>query len=510
MADLIISQPMTFTVDVKNGLVERPQRESLMRGDRMANRIIAELVDGSEPFNITGVTVKGKFCRPPNGDEIDLAGEAKGNVAEVQLTDQCYTSGGHYEARVILVLGGVERTVLFISGDVLKSGSGNAAGDEETGGSGGGTGSGGTGSGLPAGGTAGQVLVKVSSAQGDAIWKTLTAADVGAQPKGDYALKSEIPAAYTLPTATADALGGVKSSEAVTVNSDGTMTVKQLNGKDAKYYIQPIELLDNPEFAIAQAGYMGQHGSEYYAADRWISESADVSVTRSGEVTTIQNNGSSSAVVIQKASSEKHSLYVGKPITLAICLDDDTILCKSDTMPTIPESSGVHACWLDLPNGTLMVNIFSASVNSYQFARFIIHSGASVSFKWIRLIPGTYTADNLPPYIPKGYAAELAECQRYFLKLSGGGIIGVAHAYESDGAYAFVPTPVVMRKAPSIAYESMSIGTSGYADNFANVTGWANNALTGNGVRFFVTSSNLTSGEIYCLTANNLTFYADL
>lgn len=185
MDDLIISQPMRFTVDVKNGIVERPQRESLMRGDKMANRIIAELVCGSEPFDITGVTVKGKFCRPPSGDEIDLAGEAKGNVAEVQLTDQCYTSGGHYEARVILVLGGVERTVLFISGDVLKSGSGNAAGDEETGGSGGGTGSG-----LPAGGTAGQVLVKVSGAQGDAIWKNLTAADVGALGKNETAVNA--------------------------------------------------------------------------------------------------------------------------------------------------------------------------------------------------------------------------------------------------------------------------------------------------------------------------------
>jgi hypothetical protein len=187
MADLIISQPMTFTVDVKTGLVERPQRESLMRGDRYANRIIVELVDGSEPFDITGVTVKGEFCKPPNGDSINLSGEAKNNVAEVQLTDQCYTASGHYEARVILVLGEVERTVLFISGDVLKSGSGNEAGEEPGGEPGGGS----TGSGLPVGGTAGQVLVKVSSAQGDAIWKTLTAGDVGALPSGGTAKDSE-------------------------------------------------------------------------------------------------------------------------------------------------------------------------------------------------------------------------------------------------------------------------------------------------------------------------------
>lgn len=232
MADLIISQPMTFTVDVRNGLVERPQRESLMRGDKMANRIIAELVYGSEPFDITGVTVKGKFCRPPSGDEIDLVGEAKGNVAEVQLTDQCYTSGGHYEASVILVLGGVERTVLFISGDVLKSGSGNAASDEETGGSGGSTGSG-----LPAGGTAGQVLVKVSSAQGDAIWKTLTAADVGALGKNETAVNA-----------------------------------KQLNGNSAEYYYNkgnlvfddaPVEGSTNPITSGAVHSAIASVSTEY-------------------------------------------------------------------------------------------------------------------------------------------------------------------------------------------------------------------------------------------------------
>ena len=232
MADLIISQPMNFTVDVKNGLVERPQRESLMRGDKMANRIIAELVYGSEPFDITGVTVKGKFCRPPSGDEIDLTGEAKGNVAEVQLTDQCYTSGGHYEARVILVLGGVERTVLFISGDVLKSGSGNAAGDEETGGSGGSTGSG-----LPAGGTAGQVLVKVSGAQGDAIWKTLTAADVGAPGKNETAANAnQLNGNSAEYYATAEQLNQATASSRTTLYSDYAKitvskfgSVKQIN-----------------------------------------------------------------------------------------------------------------------------------------------------------------------------------------------------------------------------------------------------------------------------------------
>lgn len=230
MADLVISQPMTFTVDVKTGLVERPQRESLMRGDRYANRIIVELVDGSEPFDITGVTVKGEFCKPPNGDAINLPGEAKDNVAEVQLTDQCYTAGGHYEARVILVLGEVERTVLFISGDVLKSGSGNAAGEEPIPGGGGGTGGG-----LPAGGTAGQVLVKVSSAQGDAIWKTLTAEDVGARPNTWTPTAEDVGARPDNWTPTAADVGALPSG-GTAVNANA------LNGKSADYYAKASDI----------------------------------------------------------------------------------------------------------------------------------------------------------------------------------------------------------------------------------------------------------------------------
>lgn len=52
---------------------------------------------------------------------------------------------------------------------------------------------------------------------------TYTAEEVGAQPKGDYALKSDIPAVpapYTLPVASADTLGGVKVGEGLQMNGD--------------------------------------------------------------------------------------------------------------------------------------------------------------------------------------------------------------------------------------------------------------------------------------------------
>lgn len=49
---------------------------------------------------------------------------------------------------------------------------------------------------------------------------TYTAEEVGAQPKGDYALKSEIPAPYTLPVASADTLGGVMVGDGLQMDGE--------------------------------------------------------------------------------------------------------------------------------------------------------------------------------------------------------------------------------------------------------------------------------------------------
>lgn len=362
MADLIISQPMTFTVDVKNGLVERPQRESLMRGDKMANRIIAELVYGSEPFDITGVTVKGKFCRPPSGDEIDLVGEAKGNVAEVQLTDQCYTSGGHYEARVILVLGGVERTVLFISGDVLKSGSGNAASDEETGGSGGSTGSG-----LPAGGTAGQVLVKVSSAQGDAIWKTLTAADVGARP------------ADWMPTA----------ADVGALPSDGTaVNATQLNGKGAEYYTNPRNLLRNANFRdpVNTVGFSSGSTVGAWAGEmvnEWLAYASGATITLTSSGMSILNG------IYQEMSAVDLSRYAGKALTFAAKINGVVYAVQGVVNQT--------GAWHILGESVTPYGRVRAEIQDDNKLFCIIVNDTEATVEWAALYEGSYTADNVPP-----------------------------------------------------------------------------------------------------------------
>ena len=102
--------------------------------------------------------------------------------------------------------------------------------------------------------------------KGDYLPADGTAADstkLGGIGASEYALKTSIPEAYTLPTATDETLGGVKSSEAVTVGADGTMTVNQLNGKSAQQYALKSDLPTKAEDVGARP-------------DDWMPTAADV------------------------------------------------------------------------------------------------------------------------------------------------------------------------------------------------------------------------------------------
>lgn len=119
-----LRQPLRYEVDLSTGLVQTPLRTQLMKGDKQANTIIVKLTNSGESVDLTGVQVSGSFIRPGDSAEILLTGEAEGNEARVVLRDECYEQDGFFEANVKLLLGEVERTVLSITGNVLRKGSG--------------------------------------------------------------------------------------------------------------------------------------------------------------------------------------------------------------------------------------------------------------------------------------------------------------------------------------------------------------------------------------------------
>ena len=156
--------------------------------------------------------------------------------------------------------------------------------------------------------------------------------------------------------------------------------------------------LDNSDFTnpIAQAGLNGMHGSTKYVCDRWISWDADATFG-SGYITP-------GSPIDQNLS--KTVVDINKTYTAAICLSDGTIKAESGTF-----SNGF---------GSYVLGIYCMKqTDSSVYVTVRLNTGNNI--RWVALYEGSYTASTLPAYQPKGYAAELAECQRYY---------NVIHPYE--------------------------------------------------------------------------------
>lgn len=83
-------------------------------------------------------------------------------------------------------------------------------------------------------------------------------------------------------------------------------------------------------------------------------------------------------------------------------------------------------------------------------ARHVIGLSPGRTYAWAALYVGEYTAETLPAYVPKGYAAELMECRRYYYEFDA------LVSSESSGIGAprrmFVTLPVPMIRMPGITY----------------------------------------------------------
>lgn len=181
----------------------------------------------------------------------------------------------------------------------------------------------------------------------------------------------------------------------------------------------PRNLLDNSDFTnlVAQAGIGGNHGTIAYAADRWILDSGTVSYA------------------------------AGVGLTL-----NGTIRQKLEFPPT-----GETSTFVGMASGTASISYADGAVT-------ITSSGGVI--KWAALYGGVYSAATMPEYQPKGYVAELAECQRYFWrywnywKLADTGIV------RSDGSpHWTINHPVSMRLAPTITIPDISLFICEYGAN---------------------------------------------
>lgn len=197
---------------------------------------------------------------------------------------------------------------------------------------------------------------------------------------------------------------------------DGLNDPKQDDEAARKAYVDksmraaaPYNLLDNSDFRhpVAQAGIGGSHGNQAYAVDRWKLTSGNCN-----------------------AASTMPGLYL-----------NGTITQRLEHLP-----SGAVSAFVGMTSGQANISYSDGTVT-------ITSSGGVIA--WAALYEGTYTQDTMPEYRPKGYGAELVECQRYFQFIPN--LVRFANVGVSLNTLDFlIPTPNI-HTVPTIDLDKFEV-----------------------------------------------------
>lgn len=318
--------------------------------------------------------------------------------------------------------------------------------------------------------------------------------DTGATPQITVQVKTGEPgtAASVKQTGTAEApvieltipRGDTGSLGGLTINGkapDGagkvTLTAADVGALDKDVHM--YNLLDNSDFVhpIAQAGVNGAHGTTGYAVDRWNRTSgATVSLVSNG-LKVVSDKSNWVAGIQQKVEAKRFAdvmtfavrgvfpvacrlfVYIGSGTT-----NFGTAYFQGDAAE---RTLVLKLTKPDSLTGDEVVNVYiSPDTGS---------TGTAAVVRWAALYEGEYTAETVPPYVPKGYAAELAECLRYYRKIKGDTQTFAGYA-ASGNAYASIPLAQAMRIAPTVTGGGKFYYTLGSAQGTTTETATAHNA----------------------------------
>ena len=262
-------------------------------------------------------------------------------------------------------------------------------------------------------------------------------------------------------------------------------------GKAPEYYIQPRNLLDNSDFTnpVNQRGYIsGANIAAYsYCIDRWRDQSGI------GSTFSFDNSGALINGAISQNVDSKMILS-GRTYTFAVIFADNSVLCVSGVVTTNVNSWTSFAVAND---GNVRIRILAEHPEAIKLQ---VEDVESKRIKAATLYEGEYTAETLPPYLTKGYYAELYECQRYFQRHTFPQYATIGLAYQGP-EYCFLQLPLYrnMRiNSPSLTHTGglISLGSGTYSFN-----GSAGNCLRATTTigQNYTTISN-PAGSCYCYT----------
>lgn len=253
---------------------------------------------------------------------------------------------------------------------------------------------------------------------GDGIWKVF-----GKQKTSAQDLYGTVPVES----------GGTDATDAAGARQNlGVPSIGEMQQRD-----RVVNLLDNSWFVnpINQRG-LTQYTGNMYTIDRWYTYSVNAN--------TVVNNGY--ITITTSALMQRLNIDPDKTYTAAVKKPDGTVVIASGTF-----TQGF---------GSATIGIRCSMDAGY--CRFLIEHGiGSSGLLWAALYEGAYTADTLPAYQYKGYAAELAECMRYYQVF---GKKRLVQSTQPNGGFSISERfAIPMRVAPTITgtYVAWSTVASG-------------------------------------------------
>ena len=249
----------------------------------------------------------------------------------------------------------------------------------------------------------------------------------------------------------------------IVADYDGTVTMHSLAEDGGLTWVGniPDSLLINGNFAVAQAGYGGKHGTKVYVADMWP-EPFNKGTYSWASPGIVMAYGTGNAYCRQILSNPP---VEGTQITIAAETDEHGIVIVTGAY------SATEA--ISKQVGSFYVQLFEGMV------QLIVTSG-SVTVRNVRFLIGNYTLKTLPPWVAPDPVAELLKCQRYYWRFKSAQFVTIGLGYES-AAYAFfqIGLPVEMRTATPTFVQNGVINLLNRPFAFTQCRLIGNNAIIG-------------------------------
>ena len=541
-------------VDVDAEIQMTPLKSLYASNDKNAHIFELSLYRGAQEMDLSGASAQGYFIRA-DGYTVPITGAISGNVVTLTLSESCYYIVGNFNLIIKVSIGESRKSVFWGNGYVVRSMTDAIVDKEnvipsldellaqiaatESAAKAANTAATNANNATKAASTATTNANTATKAANTAAGKIdnmtvqVSGLEAGATPTanlelvgGHYNLSFAIPKGDKGNTgatgATPDIMVKVVTGEAGTqasVAQSGTaenpvITLTIPRGDTgsidnlaenvaleiAKYnFGQPYNLLDNSDFAhpVAQAGVNGAHGATGYAVDRWMRTSG-ATVSQAADGLKIVSDKTSWTAGIQQRIEAKRFADV---MTFAV-RGVFPVACRLFAyIGSGTTNFGTAYFQGDAAERTLVLKLTKPDgltgdevVNVY-ISPDTDSTGTAAVVRWAALYEGEYAAETLPPYVPKGYAAELAECLRYYRKIKAND--ETFAGYAANGvAYAFIPLQT-MRIKPSLVPSGKFYYTLGNKQGTTTATATAHSANVNRAIiKCAITETGILTGTI--------------